>query len=140
MKYLFALFVLLGTVELSAQNDKQDIKSLLGEFLSNVESREMHERFWADELVYTSSSGARFGKNEIMYGFDDDPKDQTPGPKYYAEEVEVMVYGNIATLVFKLIAENPDDSQLRYYNSGTFQKQKGNWKAIIWQATKIPGE
>jgi hypothetical protein len=35
----------------------------------------------------------------------------------------------------------PDDGSeaKNYFNTGTFLKRGGNWQAVAWQATVIPG-
>src|SRR4051794_9478680 len=45
---------------------KVEITNLLKEFLSNVDKLEMHERFWADDLIYTGASGAVKTKADII--------------------------------------------------------------------------
>src|SRR4051794_31849365 len=43
-----------------------EITALLKEFLSKVSSSEMHARFWADDLIYTSAKGVVRHKDEIV--------------------------------------------------------------------------
>lgn len=51
----------------------QGIRTLLDEFLSGASVRDarIHNRLWSNDLVYTNSPGARFGKTEIMAGLSD---------------------------------------------------------------------
>src|SRR3954453_6920483 len=42
------------------------VESLLHEFLSKVDSPEMHSRFWADDLVYVGAGGKVRTKAEIV--------------------------------------------------------------------------
>ena len=112
-----------------------EITSLLTEFLEKVDEAEMHDRFWAEDLVYTSSGGERFGKERIMQGLEDTENSENT-VTYSSDKVEVKDLGNVATLTFQLIANTPD-GELRYWNSGTFVKRQGLWKAIVWQATTV---
>jgi hypothetical protein len=50
-------------------SDIEEITALLQDFLANSHKEAAHERFWAEDLVYSSSAGLRFGKAEIMEGF-----------------------------------------------------------------------
>ena len=52
-------------------------------------------------------------------------------------------YGDVAVVAFRLVAESRDaaDDALvatRYFNTGTFLRRHGEWRAVAWQATKIP--
>jgi ketosteroid isomerase-like protein len=51
-------------------SDVDEITALLQDFLANSHKEAAHERFWAEDLVYSSSAGPRFGKAEIMEGFE----------------------------------------------------------------------
>ena len=48
--------------------DVAELTKLLKDFLAGAGRNDaaMHERFWADELVYTSALGRRKGKADIM--------------------------------------------------------------------------
>jgi len=143
MKIVVTFFCLLFTPLAFGQkaNDQENIRALLNEFLLKVDEKEMHDRFWAEELVYTGSSGRRIGKKDIMSGFEDSASSDEPKTTYTAEDVQIRVMGEMAILAFKLVANtiNGEESSISsYYNSGTLQKQNGQWKVILWQATKIP--
>jgi hypothetical protein len=124
-----------------AQDDVADLTAMLQHFLANAEKREVHEDFWAEDLVYSSSAGLRFGKADIMQGFDNaaDGSDDAPEIVYSGEEVDVRLYGDMAIVAFKLVGTPSDGSEkLYYYNTGTFLKRDGDWRVVAWQATKIP--
>lgn len=127
-----------------AQDDAAELKSMLEDFLANADKRGAHERFWADDLVYSSSSGLRFGKADIMQGFDatdDEASSEPPAVAYSGEEIDVRLYGDMAVVVFKLVGTPSSGSEpLYYYNTGTFLKRDGVWRVVAWQATKIPAE
>lgn len=50
-------------------SEADHLAAMLEEFLATSHRRAAHERFWAEDLVYASSSGSRFGKAEILEGF-----------------------------------------------------------------------
>jgi len=109
---------------------------MLDEFLSGVDERKVHDAFWAKELVYTSSSGLRFGKPEIMQGFDD-ADSSSSGMSYHAEDVEIRLYGDTAVVAFRLVAESEAAESPQYFlNTGTFVRRGDTWKVVAWQATK----
>jgi NAD(P)-dependent dehydrogenase (short-subunit alcohol dehydrogenase family) len=125
-----------------------ELTAKLHYFLSNSSTEAAHSQFWADDLIYTSSNGTRFGKTDIMGGFAEpeeeaaEPEDAAePAVVYTGEDVEVQVFGTTAVVTFKLIG-TPDDGSVvkNYYNSGTFLKRHGAWQAVSWQATIIPAE
>lgn len=135
------LALILALVSPSAMAaDAEVLTAMLHDFLANADKAEAHERFWAEDLVYSSSAGLRFGKADIMSGFEDaEDGDAPPTVIYSADEVDVRLYGDAAVVAFKLVGTPSDGSDvLYYYNTGTFVKRDGVWKAVAWQATKIP--
>lgn len=133
---------LLPHVLLAQASDEEEIEEMLQAFLAAADQRPAHEQFWAGDLVYTSSSGQRYGKAEILAGFDaDETADEGPGTptSYVGEEVDVRLYGDTAIVTFKLIGRPADGSEtLYYYNTGVFLKRDDGWQVAAWQATKIP--
>jgi hypothetical protein len=117
------------------------ITEMLQDFLANSDKRPAHEKFWSDDLVYSSSAGLRFGKADIMQGFDDvtGVEAELPAVVYSGEEVDVRLYDDMAVVAFKLVGAPADGTEkLYYYNTGTLLKRDGAWKVVAWQATKIP--
>jgi hypothetical protein len=138
-RLLVFLLITLTSHLLLAQDSEQQLRSLVDEFLEKVDSKEMHDRFWAEDLIYTSSSGTRFGKSQIMLGFDEESTTEEAGPRYSAEEVQVKLLSEeVAVVAFKLVSIDPTGERTEYWNSGTFQKRQDDWKVVNWQATKIP--
>ena len=123
-----------------ANDDKDVLTAKLQHFLANADKREVHEAFWADDLVYSSSSGLRFGKADIMQSFDTAAEpDDGPAVSYSGEEIDIRLYDDVAVVAFKLVGTPADGSaKLYYYNTGTFLKRDGAWRAVAWQATSIP--
>jgi ketosteroid isomerase-like protein len=117
-------------------------------FLKHSATEEAHAKFWADELVYTSSNGTRFGKDDIMQGFADTEESgqdaeasETPDVVFTGEDVNIQVFGTTAIVTFRLVGTPDDGSELlQYFNSGTFLKRQGRWQVVNWQATIIPQE
>jgi hypothetical protein len=59
---------------------------------------------------------------------------------YSAEDVRIHQYGDTAIVAFRLVGksggEKPEVQD--YLNTGTFLKRNGEWRAVAWQATKVP--
>ena len=136
------LVMALLTAPLALAEDEEILTAMLHDFLANSSTVAAHEKFWADDLVYSSSAGARFGKADILQGFagsDDEPASEPPAVVYSGEEVDVRLYDDMAVVAFKLVGTPSDGSKvLYYYNTGTFVKRDGAWQVVAWQATKIP--
>jgi len=129
--------------------DAAALKQLLKEFLDGAGRNDVavHERFWADELIYTRSAGQRLSKADILRG----TKAEAAAPKkpdegvttYSGEDIRVLQYGNTAVVAFRLVATTKKESTTEvtsYFNTGTFVKRGNKWQAVAWQATKIPTE
>ncbi len=139
--YLLLVLLLTGCVqENQSSNDIEELNSLLTEFLDGAAfDEEIHDRFWAEDLIYTSSLGQRFGKDRIMSGFEGEesiePDDTLP--VYHAEAVDIRLYGNTAIIAFRLVSTvQGDETETSYnLNTGTFLKRDGTWQAVAWQST-----
>lgn len=138
------IFVLLGGSAFAfAHGDpvEHEIHELLDAFLAGASTNdiEMHDRFWAEDLVYTGSNGQRRGKPETMAGLAAaSATDADELPTYRGEDVDIRVFGDLAVVTFRLVAEMPDETTGEYFNTGVFQRRDGQWKAFTWQATRIP--
>ena len=143
---LFLIFIIPAT--LLGQSDveeKEVLTELLNEFLDGASYNDAatHDRFWAEDLIYTGSNGNRIAKADIMSGVNENPdRSEEPETLYSADEIQIMLFDDVAVVAFKLVAEfeNPNESTLYFYNTGTFVKRDGLWKAVAWQATSIPEE
>lgn len=122
---------------LTDEADELTLSALLDEFLANADKRAAHERFWDEDLVYTSSAGTRTGKAEILAGMSDDTA-AADGPVYSARDVDIRLYGDMAVVAFRLVATAADGSEETYFNTGTFRRGEPGWQAVAWQATRIP--
>lgn len=149
---LLSFFLLLSLVPgLPAQTapDAAELTKLLNDFLAGASKNDiaMHDRFWADELVYTSALGRRKGKADIMRELRAEPA-ATPKPEegttvYTAEEIRIQQYGDTAIVAFRLVATTDKagaKTVANYLNTGTFLKRAGKWQVVAWQATALPKE
>jgi len=134
MKYLIIACFMLFITPTHAEDDQQALTDLVIEFLSKVDDKDMHERFWADDLIYTSSAGSRFGKNVIMSGFGSDSDKST----YSAENLSVNLLGDAAVVTLTLVRLTAQGETLNYLNTTVFAKRKGAWVAVNHQSTKVP--
>ena len=128
---LMLLPLLLG----GTSSDEAALRTLLHEFLAGASRNDpaVHERFWAEDLVYTSSAGKRMGRADILRDLRRPEAEQDAPVTYTAEDVQVRLYGKTAVVAFRLVSEPQ-----QYFNTGTFVKRGGRWQAVAWQATKIP--
>ncbi|MDQ3118117.1 MAG: nuclear transport factor 2 family protein [Verrucomicrobiota bacterium] len=140
------LFAQTGPVvpAVSAEN-APELTTLLHEFLAGAgrDDVAMHERFWADDLIYTSAKGVRKTKADIMRDMRSaaPPKPGDEATVYTAEEVRIQQYGQAAIVAFRLVAMTEKEGTRRtasYLNTGTFVNRDGKWRAVGWQATAIP--
>lgn len=151
MKKLYLILISLFLLSLSCAAQTSDAETELTQLLhkfmegASENSAEMHDRFWAEDLIYTSSSGERFGKAEIMTGFseedDADSEPQSPTMTYTAEDIQIQVYDDMAVVAFRLVGRTETEQGMQtdhYLNSGTFVKREGQWKVVNWQATRVP--
>lgn len=124
--------------------DAAELTKLLKDFLAGASRNDpvVHERFWADDLIYTGSIGRRLGKADILKEV---RAEATPkageSAVYSAEEIRIQQYGDTAIVAFRLVAntEKGGKKEIKYYlNSGTFLKRDGKWQVVNWQATALP--
>jgi hypothetical protein len=135
------------SLNLQAQTamNADELTKLLKEFLTGASRNDaaMHDRFWAEELIYTGSSGRRIGKSDIMRDVRSAPapKPGDPTTTYGAEDIRIQQYGDTAIVAFRLVGKTENDRRTlvtNYLNSGTFLKRNGKWQAVSWQATRMP--
>ena len=125
--------------------DAAELTKLLKDFLAGAGRNDaaMHERFWADDLIYTSALGRRKGKADIMRELREEgpPKPGDETAVYTAEDIRIQQYGDTAIVAFRLVATTEKSGAktvANYLNTGTFLKRNGKWQAVSWQATAIP--
>ena len=119
----------------ASADDRAVLATMLDNFLAGVEQAQVHDAFWAEDLVYTSSRGTRTNKAGIMASFDTPAQEGgASGPEYTAENVDIRVYGETAVVAFTLVAHSGTETSY-YLNTGTFLKRQGVWQVVAWQAT-----
>ena len=142
-----ALLVLLMTFGLFAQTapDATELTKLLNDFLAGASRNDVaiHERCWADDLIYTRSAGRRVNKSEVMHDVRTTPAPKLNDPKtiYTAEDIQIQQYGNTAVVAFRLVATTEISGEkhvANLLNSGTFVKRDGKWQVVNWQSTRMP--
>jgi ketosteroid isomerase-like protein len=149
MKRIFLSAILLlsiaGGLRAESAPDGAELTKLLKDFLAGAsrDDAAMHERFWADDLIYTGSTGRRKGKADILRELREEapPKPGDETSVYTAEDIRIQQYGDTAIVAFRLVAavEKAGVKDLKnFLNTGTFLKRNGKWQAVAWQATAVP--
>jgi ketosteroid isomerase-like protein len=125
--------------------DAAELTRLLNEFLAGASRGDasIHERFWADDLIYTRSAGRRVNKADVLRDVRSAPapKPGDPATIYTAEDIRIQQYGDTAIVAFRLVAttEAGGTKQVAHLlNSGTFVKRAGKWQVVNWQSTRMP--
>ena len=142
-----AILVLLMSCGAFAQTapDAAELTKLLNDFLAGASRNDVaiHERFWADDLIYTRSAGRRVNKSEVMHDVRSTPAPKPTDPKtiYTAEDIRIQQYGDTAVVAFRLVATTESGGEkhvANLLNSGTFVKRNGKWQVVNWQSTRMP--
>jgi ketosteroid isomerase-like protein len=128
-----------------AAPDGAELTRLLKDFLAGASRNDpaAHDRFWAEDLIYTGSVGRRLGKADIMRDVraEGAPKPGDEMTTYTAEDIRIQQYGETAVVAFRLVGTTTKGGKTEtanYLNSGTFLKRNGKWQVVNWQATKMP--
>lgn len=144
---LIAIVILIAAGNVFAQTapDAAELTRLLNEFLAGASRNDasIHERFWADDLIYTRSAGRRVTKADILRDLRNAPapKPGAPVTIYTAEDIRIQQYRDTAIVAFRLVATTDSagtKSVANLLNSGTFVKRNGKWQVVNWQSTRMP--
>ena len=144
---LIAIVIFIAACSAFAQTapDAAELTKLLNDFLAGASRGDaaIHDRFWADDLIYTRSVGRRVNKAEVMRDVRSAPAPKPGDPKtiYTAEDIQIQQYGDTAVVAFRLVAttETGGTKQVaNLLNSGTFVKRDGKWQVVNWQSTRMP--
>lgn len=147
--FLFAAFLLIFAVtRLPAQAapDAGELTKMLNEFLAGASKNDasVHDRFWAEDLIYTRSAGVRINKEELMKGVRSAPapKPTDPVTVYTAEDIRIQQYGDTAIVAFRLVSTTTRSDGTKTVgnnlNTGTFVKRNSKWQVVAWQSTIVP--
>ncbi len=139
------LFTFASGLHAETEPEAPALTKLLQDFLAGAgrNDAEVHERFWADDLIYTTSKGERKDKAAIMKEVRSEAPAK-PGDEntvFTAENIRIQQYGETAIVAFRLVGTTEKDGKKtinKYLNTGTFLKRNGQWQAVAWQATMIP--
>ena len=141
-----AIVILMLATGLQAQTvpDAAELTTVLKSFLDGASRNDaaVHDRFWADDLIYTTSSGRRKGKADIMRDLRSAaaPRPEEPATIFTAEDIRIQQYGTTAIVAFRLVGTSKKEGKTEvtnYLNTGTFLKRNGKWQVVSWQATKM---
>jgi len=121
-----------------------ELTKLLNEFLAGASRNDaaVHDRFWAEDVIYTGSAGRRRGKTDIMHDVRSAPAPK-PGDAttvFTAEDIRIQQYGNTAIVAFRLVGTTVKDANtevMNYLNSGTFVKRNSKWQVVNWHSTRM---
>lgn len=151
MKHLlFLILIVLALPSLAiAQSNAPDgpeLTRLLNDFLAAASRNDAaaHERFWAEDLIYTRGAGVRVGKADIMKSVRSSTPvkaGEQPPAVFTAEDIRVQQYGNVAVVAFRLVAKTEKDGKpivSNYFNTDVFVKRDGKWQVVSHQVTPIP--
>ncbi|HSH37834.1 MAG TPA: nuclear transport factor 2 family protein [Chthoniobacterales bacterium] len=144
-RILITLLLMVTAVAAEPAPDAAELTNLLHEFLAGAGRNDaaMHDRFWAEDVIYTSALGVRRGKAEIMNNVrsPEPPKPEDGTTVYTAEDIRIQQYGETALVAFRLVStlDRAGSREVaNYLNTGTFLKRGGKWQVVGWQATKMP--
>jgi len=141
---IVAVLLALG-VQAQTAPDAAELTKLLKDFLDGASRNDaaMHDSFWADDLIYTGSSGRRIAKADIMRDARSAPapKPGDPATAYSAEDIRIQQYGTTAIVAFRLVGTTRVEGKTEtsnYLNTGTFLKRNDKWQVVAWQSTRMP--
>lgn len=125
-----------------------ELTQLLHNFLKAASTNDAatFDSFFADDVIYTRSSGVTITKADIMRGLRGQGTEasrpaERASQTYDADQITIHQHGDMAVVAFRLIAIPQAGGAPQYYrNTGTFFKQNGKWQAVAWQSTKVPAE
>ena len=99
--------------------DAVELTKLLKDFLAGASRNDAatHDRFWAEDLIYTGSSGRRLGKADIMR----DVREEAAAPAkadaetaiFTAEDIRIQQDGATAIVAFRTSARRRRGTKLK---------------------------
>src|SRR5512145_1162512 len=99
------VLMLAGATFAQTAPDAAELTKLLNDFLAGASRNDaaVHERFWADDLIYTRSAGRRVNKADVMRDVRAAPAPKPGDPKtvYTAEDIQIQQYGDTAIIAFR---------------------------------------
>lgn len=100
------------------------------------------DSFFADDVIYTRSTGAVITKADIMKNLRGSAPVLETTTTYSAEDVTVHEYGDTAIVAFRLVRHDEHSagkppSITNYHNTGAFLRRNGKWQVVAWQSTIV---
>ena len=143
---VFTIIVVHAAPAQTNPHEFSELTSLLREFLAGASRNDpqAHERFWAEDLVYTRGTGVRVGKPDIMQAVRSSTPlkvGEQPTSSYTAEDVGVQLFGNVGVVSYRLVAKTLRDGKVviaNYFNTDVFVKSGSRWQVVSHQVTPIP--
>src|ERR1700730_6023946 len=132
---------------LKNRNDVRAMRSvlmMLRDFLAAVAhgDKKVFEKFFADDVIYTSSTGVMMDKSEVMRTIGAHAENGSKAT-YRAEDITVHPYESMVVVNFRMVMDGENDSQRQtayFRNTGTLLKRNGEWQAVAWHATEASPE
>jgi ketosteroid isomerase-like protein len=120
----------------------RELTQMVRDFLADVPKgdRKTFETFFADDVIYTRSTGVTVGKAEILKNIGARATSQ-PQARFEADGFTVHPYGDAAVVNFRLVMHDVADGKpvtVYFRNTGSFLKRHGRWQVVAWQATRVP--
>jgi ketosteroid isomerase-like protein len=122
----------------------RELTSILQQFMHDAAHGTIagFDSFFADDVLYTRSTGAVVTKADIMKSL------RASGPllevttTFTAEDITIHEYGDTAVVAFRLVrhdehSDGKPPTLTNYRNTGTFLRRNARWQAISWQATMV---
>jgi len=118
----------------------RQVEALLREFIAGAGGRDpaLYDRFFADDVFYTRSTGAFTTKAMIMESVRTPSSE--PATQFSIEDLSMHEFGDTVVVAFKLIGKTAHDGTvdtLLARDTGTFLRRNGRWQVVAWQATRI---
>lgn len=129
--------------QIADKSAEQQVTALLKEFMDAAgrNDRAVFDKFFADDVIYTRSTGAVITKSDIMSSLGKTPGTTREKTTYSAEDITVHAYDGMAVVAFRLVGktERKDSTAetANYRSTGIFLLRDGRWQVVAWQATKI---
>jgi ketosteroid isomerase-like protein len=117
---------------------------MLRDFLAAVAQgdKKVFEKFFADDVVYTSSAGVTMDKAAVMKTIGAHAETGSKAT-YRAEDITVHPYEGVVVVNFRMVMDDEEDGRREtacFRNTGTFLKRSGQWQVVAWHATKASPE
>ena len=131
-----------ATMSAADQATARHIEQMVRDFLADVPKgdRKVFENFFAEDVIYTRSTGVTVDRPEILKNIDVRTANE-PQATFEADGFTVHPYGETAVVNFRLVMHNVVNGKpetVYFRNTGMFLKRNGKWQVVAWQATKVP--